>query len=103
MTLRGDCAPTAKIDMENEKSTSMSLRRGKYQKAARRLADAVGTVTTQQVMHWAHRDRGSLRQRWKRARAARRACTSIGLIPVRRIWPGGIVWAKADTPSAPDR
>jgi hypothetical protein len=90
-----------KSNMENEKSASMSLRRGKYQKAARRLAAAVGTVTTQQVMHWAHRDYGSLRQRWKRARAARRACTSIGLIPVGRTWPGGIVWAKADSPPPP--
>jgi hypothetical protein len=49
----------------------------RLQRAARRLLDLAPIISTQSVMQWAYRDCGTLRQRWLRARAARRACASL--------------------------
>src|SRR5262245_8667945 len=75
---------------------------GRYQRAIRRLIDIGPVISTRSVMQWGDRGRGALRQRWKWARAARRACRSLGLVAIGRVWPDGNLWARPGDPRLTD-
>jgi hypothetical protein len=66
---------------------------GRLQRAARALLDLGPKTTTQAVMNRAYPDRGTRNQRIARADNARRACVSLGLVRVGRVWPDGNIWA----------
>jgi hypothetical protein len=67
---------------------------GRFQRAARVLLELEPVITTKMIMSWANADRGTRNQRKNRSRCARRACRSLGLVRVGRIWPDGNIWAK---------
>ena len=86
-------APTGSISAESNQMSFRIWPFGRCQRAARSLLDLGPTTTTRAIMHWAYGDRGLRRDRLHRARVARRACVSLGLIRVGRVWPGGNIWA----------
>ena len=65
----------------------LKTRSGRLKRAIRRLLDLGPIISTQTVMQWAYSGHGTLRERWIRAHDARRACRSLGLVVVDRVWP----------------
>jgi hypothetical protein len=67
---------------------------GRVQRAASWLLRRSPAITTQQIVWAAYRGTGTRDQRKKRAWCARRACVTLGLVRVARLWPGGNVYAR---------